>query len=424
MFCPLTKTKTLPVPVDSNAPYRKYTLAGEYSICLAKDIDAFASSWDELAPTHNIFLQSQYLRTLQHFPPQKMGFRYIILYKEEKPIGIIYAQTYFVRMSDSVNKKEIPKGLWSRFKNSIQQWFINKAVFNVLICGNLILTGEHGYYIADESLVAEESIRLVRAAIDLLQSIEEQESGKKMHIQMFKDYPIKSTKDTFASELRKANYHKYTIQPCMYMRLPKEWNSFEDYTEAMSSKYRVRARRAAKKGTELTKRELTLEEIEANNNRIYELYSNIAGNVGFNAYTFDKNYFWGLKKHLGDNFKLVGLYLGDKLVAFYTAIFSGNEMEAHFLGMDYEYNREYQIYLNILYNLIDMGIYHQVDLIDFARTALEIKSSVGAVPRELDCFVRHRNSLSNGIMKFVFDNLSPNEQWEPRSPFKDMSIVE
>lgn len=424
MFCPLTKTNALPVPSDSNASVQKYPLSEEYSICLAKDIDAFATEWDALAPKHNVFLQSQYLHTLQKFPPQKMGFRYMILHKGEKPVGIIYVQTYFVRMADSVKQKEAPTGLWNRFKNSIQQWFINKAVFNVLICGNLILTGEHGYYISDDSLIEEESIRLVAAAMDLLQDIEEATTKKKVHIQMFKDYPAKATREAIKIGLRKANYHKYTIQPCMYMRLPKEWASFDDYTNAMSSKYRVRARRAAKKGAELTKRELTLEEIEANNDRIYELYSNIAGNVGFNAYTFDEKYFLALKKNLGDDFKLVALYLEGKMVAFYTAIFSGNEMEAHFLGMDYEYNREYQVYLNILYNLIDMGIYHQVELIDFARTALEIKSSVGAVPRELDCFVRHRNSLSNGIMKFVFENLTPQEAWEPRSPFKDMSIVE
>ncbi len=62
-------------------------------------------------------------------------------------------------------------------------------------------------------------------------------------------------------------------------------------------------------------------------------------------------------------------------------------------------------------------------IIDFARTALEIKSSVGAVPCNLNMYMRHRNRLSSKVMKFVFDNFSQEEEWKPRSPFKNMDIV-
>ena len=64
-----------------------------------------------------------------------------------------------------------------------------------------------------------------------------------------------------------------------------------------------------------------------------------------------------------------------------------------------------------------------MEIIDFARTALEIKSSVGAVPCDLSIYVRHRNRISGSMMKFIFDYLTPEEEWQPRSPFKDMDIV-
>jgi hypothetical protein len=93
-------------------------------------------------------------------------------------------------------------------------------------------------------------------------------------------------------------------------------------------------------------------------------------------------------------------------------------MDAHFLGVDASYNREHQVYLNILYDLVNLGIESQSERIDFARTALEIKSSVGAVSQDLLCFFKHRNTISSKFIQVVFDNLNPKEEWQPRQPFK------
>jgi predicted N-acyltransferase len=292
----------------------------------------------------------------------------------------------------------------------------------VLICGNLLLTGKHGYYFVpgtDENIAAE----IVRQTFDLTQNLLEREQGKHFHIHMHKDYPCKEKDNAIAPVLKNASYHSFTIQPAMYMRLPESWKNFDDYLEEMQSKYRVRARRAAKKGEELQKKSLSLSEIEALNDEIYALYKGIANNVGFNAFTLHPNYFLGLKKSLGEKFQLIGLFLEGKLVAFFTCIFNGIELEAHFLGLDHDINREYQVYLNILYSIIDMAIYHRMKSINFARTALEIKSSVGAVPCELNIYLRHRNRLSGSVLKFVYEKLTPSEEWQPRSPFKDMDIV-
>jgi predicted N-acyltransferase len=327
-------------------------------------------------------------------------------------------------MEDSINKdkSEKPKNFLQRAGGSIRDFFVKKAVFNVLLCGNLLLTGKHGYYFLpgiDENISAE----IVRQTFDLTQSLLEKEQGKKIHIHMFKDYPCKEKDAAIGPVLKKSSYHSYTIQPAMYMRLPERWKNFDDYLEEMQSKYRVRARRAAKKGEELQKRSLNLSEIEAFNDEIYALYKGIASNVGFNAFTLHPNYFLNLKKHLGDKFQLIGFFLEGKMVAFCTCIFNGMELEAHFLGLDHNVNREYLVYLNILYSIIDMAIYYRMHSINFARTALEIKSSVGAVPCDLSIYLRHRNRISSSVIKFVFEKLTPEEDWQPRSPFKDMDIV-
>lgn len=121
---------------------------------------------------------------------------------------------------------------------------------------------------------------------------------------------------------------------------------------------------------------------------------------------------------MGEQFQLHAYFLGDTLVAFRTLIYNYDELDAHFLGVDDAYNREHQVYLNILYDLVNDAIEAKAHRLDFARTALEIKSSVGALPEEMICFFKHRNSLSSKLIQLVFDSFNPKEEWQPRSPFK------
>ena len=66
-----------------------------------------------------------------------------------------------------------------------------------------------------------------------------------------------------------------------------------------------------------------------------------------------------------------------------------------------------------------MGIYHQFEVIDFARTAPEIKTSVGAEAGDLYCFLKHYNPILNPIMKWGVRRFNPTEDFQPRHPFKE-----
>ena len=54
----------------------------------------------------------------------------------------------------------------------------------------------------------------------------------------------------------------------------------------------------------------------------------------------------------------------------------------------------------------------------FARTALEIKSSVGAKPIKMHGFMEHSNRLINKKLDFLFRYLEPETIWQERNPFK------
>ena len=54
----------------------------------------------------------------------------------------------------------------------------------------------------------------------------------------------------------------------------------------------------------------------------------------------------------------------------------------------------------------------------FARTALEIKSSVGAKPVKMYGLITHSNSLINHNIAKLFNYLEPKTDWQERNPFK------
>lgn len=397
-----------------------------YQIEVSSSIQPIKEAWDKVAPAHNLFLRSTYLQTLENFPPDKMTFKYVIFYKDNQAVGISYNQVYHLKIEDSLQQQaneepaKIPYCIITAFTNAVKKWFIKRAEFNLLICGNMLLTGEYGYYFnsnIDQAKIAS----LIQESMDTLQGILDKEQSK-ISIHLVKDHKIE-TADVLKEQLQKETYHPFLMQPCMHMEVRPNWDSFDKYIEDMSSKYRVRARRARKKGEEITKKELTLAEIEANEERIHALYKLIADGAGFNAFLLHKKYFTELKRSLGDTYKLTAYYINNELVAFYTAIFNHEEMDAHFLGVDNSFNRDYQVYLNILYDLVETAINGKAKHIDFARTALEIKSSVGAVAQDLLCFFKHRSTISSKFLQLVFDSLNPKEEWQPRSPFKEHSDV-
>lgn len=393
-----------------------------YQILLTNSITTLVEDWKAVAPKDNLFLQYDYLHTLEQFPPKEMAFKYAIIYKKQEAIALLYLQIFHLNVETSIQKNKEKKTeentqncIIQAFSHALKRWFIKRAEFNLLICGNLLLTGEYGSYF-HPSVQEQEQATILQRSLEFVQHVLDKEDTK-ISVHLLKDYPIERC-TILKPQLQKQTYHPFSMQPSMHMRIRSHWKSFDDYLNDMTSKYRVRAKRARKKGNTIVKRVLSLEEIRENEVQIYALYKAIADKAGFNAFLLHPQYFTVLKQYLGAHYRLTAYYIDNQLVAFYTAIFNGEEIDAHFLGVDETYNRPYQVYLNILYDLVNLGIESQSKNIDFARTASEIKSSVGAVAQDLLCFFRHRNTLSSKVLQVVFDSLNPKEEWQPRQPFK------
>ncbi|MEL6945644.1 MAG: GNAT family N-acetyltransferase [Bacteroidota bacterium] len=244
-----------------------------------------------------------------------------------------------------------------------------------------------------------------------------QQLSNKIDIVVVKD--LEEDKQTAGEVLLQKRFHKMYIQPNMVMDIPESWNDFGDYLGALRSKYRVRVKRAFKKLGAIKQRCLREEDLVLYQEQMYDLYIQVAQNAEMNVHQFPKHYFLMLKQQLQSDFQVLGYFLEDQLVGFATMIHDCEHFEAHFIGFDMQINQKHQLYLNMLFDLIRHAIEQRADQISFSRSAIEIKSSVGAIAQPLHSYVKHSNPLINSLLPFFLRFLGGEQEWVWRSPFKE-----
>ncbi|RYZ87621.1 MAG: GNAT family N-acetyltransferase, partial [Proteobacteria bacterium] len=259
---------------------------------------------------------------------------------------------------------------------------------------------------------------LLQAAYTLQEIYGQQ--GKKVHLLTFKDFTHDEATDI--SKKGFGQFYRFTTQPNMVFDIRRDWNCFDDYVASLSKKYRDQFKRAQKKLLGIEKRKMSLPEIIGHSDTIYDLYEHVARNAPFNTFFLARNHFESLKANLQDDFLFYGYFCDGKLIGFNTLIKNGNALDTYFLGYDESVQREKMLYLNMLYDMIAYAINQGFERIVFARTALEIKSSVGAQPVEMTGFMRHSNALINKKLHKVFDYLEPKVEWQQRHPFKEVEM--
>jgi predicted N-acyltransferase len=377
-------------------------LTTKYTYQIVSESQYLPNDWDSIAQA-NIFLSTKYLQVLESAAPANMKCQYIGIFNQEELIGIALAQ--FIDLSHLESYGERDKKLKTWVRNYLFSQFSSKLLF----IGNNMLSGQNAFAAKDQASIPEILQTLKKAAFDINQH-------SKNHLTSFKDF-MPSDLPNFDQAVFKKDL-KFTSQPNMIFEINSLWNQEDDYVNALTKKYRDQYKRSRNKASGIEKRKLTLDEIEDQQDIIYDLYLHVAENAPFNTFYLPKNHFYLLKEKLKDDFMLYGYFIDGKLIGFNTLIKNGKSLDTYFLGYDEKIQKEKMLYLNMLYDMIACGISLKFKNIIFGRTALEIKSSVGAIDIPMFGFMRHSQPLINQFLGRIFNYLEPETTWKKRNPFK------
>ena len=291
---------------------------------------------------------------------------------------------------------------------SVRNFLFKRFASKLLIIGNNMLSGQNAFACLPGVKIDE--------VLGILREISQNWSRKK-HLTIFKDFTEEQIKP-FEIPPFKSDY-RFSSQPNMIFEIRPNWEKEEDYVADLAKKYRDQFKRCRKKGAAITKKELSYEEMLSEEKTIYELYLHVASNAPFNTFILPQNHFSSFKKNLGSEFILRGYYFDNQLVGFTSVIRHGKELETYFLGYDESIQRDKMLYLNMLYDMIDCGISQGFERIILGRTALEIKSSIGAEAVYLKGIMRHNFGLIHSNLSWIFPLLEPASPWIERHPYKD-----
>lgn len=368
--------------------------------------------WDAL-PSKDVFLKTDFLKGLEASIPKNISAYYVGVFKDGILVGIavfqrveLYANDIF-RKSNSSKLKQIAKQLLSKIVKG-----------NALVVGNLMHTGQHGLFHSNNQISQTEFLSQIEQALEVLKLEIYSTFNRKIRVIVFKDYFEEDVIHDNLNFFKANNFYKIQVQPNMVFSISEAWNNTEDYISAFNKKYLRRYNTARKKAIHLEYRPLNADYLKNNSESLYKLYETVSDHAGINTFKLQENHFYELKIHLKDKFQVFGVFLEAELVGFYSLILNNNTLETYFLGYRKSLQHQYQMYLNMLFNMVSFGIENGFKDIVFARTAMEIKSSIGAKPITMHIYLNHTNSIiANTILKGIVTYLNPIQKWEERQPF-------
>ena len=358
----------------------------------------------ELNTDNNVYFSKSFLKAFELSNPQ-IEFKYISI-SDSKKNTIALALIQVIDLSVEGTLKNIKVA--SLVRKLLGLFFCNEHI-KILFCGNIFLSGEHGIRCSDV-VSKDEIMTQIGTALDAVAA-----NTKPLHAIFIKDFKKESLKNT--RQFLSFGYSEINVEPNLIVLLDPKWKTFEDYKNNLKSKYRIKANKADTTSSDLKTRLFTEHDFETYKEELQALYQNTIDNASFNAQVLNLNTYIHLRASFKDDFIVKAYFLEDKLVGFLTALVNKDALDAHFIGLDYQLNKSHAIYPRILNDYVRLGIEKQVSSIDLGRTASEIKTTIGAKPIELSCYIKHKNPFFNSLIKPFFRRIKIKE-FKQHSPFK------
>jgi len=373
------------------------------------DMELFTSAhslpkeWNELLPAGHFLKSKQCLATEAANLPD-LQFIYILLRRKNIPVGAAYFQVL------SLSKKHLNTTMATPLQTQLWRAFTMVAKPKLLVAGHLFRHDISSFY-CSEGLSSFEAYQLYRAAIDKALS-----TSCAMAV-LVKDTPAPLT--TYFQNYA-PQYLLLRNDISMELNIPAEWVGMHDYEKALKHKYAQRLRKVRSEWPNVLVKELSLEEVKAEQENIYRLYRQVTLHQQVRLGFLSPQFIPVLKECYGDELKVWGVYEEEKMIAFFSAWVKDDAFDMFYIGFDYERNKELQLYFNMLFFSVEQAITLKKGKLILGRTALDAKARIGCKPRYLLTFLYIRNRfIRNRVMAIQQNNLSEEGAWEERHPFKN-----
>lgn len=353
------------------------------------------------------FFSISYWQAFEKTYSENIKCKYLVLFQNQRALAWLPIQ--LIHFEGSQYFKSYDKNKFYQFYFHWFQRIISPFRTQVLVAGN-VFSGT-SFFKTSSNLSDDKLYRSITNALEDLQK------KYKASALILKDIKPENEIDDFFKN--QENFFSVQVQPEMKISLLEEWNTFDDYISALSAKYRTRLHKALKRGKDLKFQVFTPQLIQQYQENIQQLMDGAIRNNGFVLARPKASFFYEMALQFPAHFQLHGIFFAEQLVGFYTSFLSEkNILFINFAGTNNHYNHSHDLYLNLLFDTIQNGINNHALQIDLGRTAIEIKSAVGAIPYNNNAYVKLNLPLGNFWLKKSIAYFAKNPDWQLRTPFK------
>lgn len=194
------------------------------------------------------------------------------------------------------------------------------------------------------------------------------------------------------------------FEPIMELNVGN-FESFEDYKNILKAKFRTKLNKALGQGSQLKIKKLSPEEVKINKGKINALFTQVKSKSAYYGGDYNIADLIAINQKFSNTYT-TGFYLNQELIGFATTIINNNTYIAHMIGMDYTKSKAISLYENILYHYISDAINNKINKLNLGRTALVIKSGVGANPQFYYCCLKFNRCWWHQIGKYIAPKLA------------------
>ena len=359
-------------------------------------------AWDALIKISeypSIFLDSRMMKALLR--SAKRNLAAVTWHLDTKLIGICLVED---ALAESLNLDEHISVKRSWF-SIISRWLHSpegRFAFRVRVIGPVLGSGLHSYRWANH-IPENEQRRLLTETIFTSTS----NAGTAIpKVAMLKDLPIYYPG---RRQQLQPGWIPLEFDPEMLLHLDPTWEGLADYQLQLNTKSRTKVKRVLKVSESFQISDWSTEKVIENADVLIDLYRSVFDRSGFRLGQLHAEELIESKRFWGDDFVVKGYELEGELVGFQCAYQGADEIEAFFVGFTPELVKSHAIYQRMLIEFIRLGIKTKRKRINMGRTALDVKSSVGALPQRLQCDVHFRNPIFHALVRRYTRGFDPAE---------------
>ena len=176
--------------------------------------------------------------------------------------------------------------------------------------------------------------------------------------------------------------------------LAADYRDFDDFCQSRSGKAHHNLRRSLRKFHEAGLRVVQFSGGEGADklysDEVHRLYEAVWDRAPSRLEKLPAEFFRQLAHNLREQAVFSFAYLGDRIVGFACSLRAGPNFHMLFLGLDYEVNRQSELYFNLIYKELDFAMRHGTQTIYMGQTADVFKLRLHCRQRPLYFFVKLR----------------------------------